>query len=117
MESAEFQGRIGFYLKQRNVYVCFSHAHFSFACPLINVVLLGIIGIDVGLVKEDLIIKGQTAHENGVTLDQALTMISGPIQLLNGKNHCVRNHDKSNETFDRIIRDFANKFYLILPAC
>ena len=42
------------------------------------------VGIDLGLVKEDLILRALTAHKNWATLDQAQPMISGPIQQLSG---------------------------------
>jgi hypothetical protein len=36
------------------------------------------VGIGLGLVKRDLVLKGLTAHENRVTLDQTLPMTGGP---------------------------------------
>ena len=42
------------------------------------------VGIDLGLVKEDLILRALTAHKNWATLDQAQPMISGPIPQLSG---------------------------------
>ena len=42
------------------------------------------VGIDLGLVKEYLVLRALTAHKNWATLDQAQPMISEPIQKLSG---------------------------------